>query len=202
MSRPDRVEVLEERLLSDNWGVLKTTRLRQRRLDGSWQESWRETYDRGNGAAILPYDPERRTVLLARQFRYPALVDGHDGLLVEVAAGFLDGAAPGDRIREEAAEELGLRLREARPVFAAYMSPGSVVEKVHFFVARYDASDRLSAGGGNPDEGEDIEVLEMDIDAALDAVASGDICDAKTIMLLQHAALALFPARSEEGEQP
>lgn len=202
MSRPDRPEVLEERLLSDNWGVLKTTRLRQRRRDGRWQETWRETYDRGNGAAILPYDLARRTVLLVRQFRYPALVDGHDGMLVEVAAGFLDAAAPQDRIRAEAGEELGLRLREVRQVFTAHMSPGSVIEKVHFFVAPYEASDRVSEGGGNPDEGEDIEVLEMDIDAALDAVARGDICDAKTIMLLQHAKLALFGARSEQGDRP
>ncbi|MEM1129735.1 MAG: GDP-mannose pyrophosphatase [Pseudomonadota bacterium] len=188
----DRIKVIDSQTLADDWGVLKKNRIAWRRRDGTWQEMLRETYDRGNGAVILPYDPDRRTVLLVRQFRYPAWVNGADDLLIEAAAGLLDNAAPAERIRAEAQEELGLRLRDATEVFQAYMSPGSVTECLHFFVARYDATDRIGAGGGVKAEGEDIEVLEMDIDTALVAIADGRIQDAKTIMLLQHAALHLF----------
>ena len=193
MSVDDRIEVHEERLLSDNWYVLKTTRFSWRRDDGTWQETWRETYDRGNGAVILPYDPDRRTVLLGRQFRYPAYVNGHDGLLIEAAAGLLDDADPAERIRKETEEELGLRLRELTQIWDVFMSPGSVTERLFFFVARYQSSDRLSGGGGLAEEGEEIGVLELTLDAALEMVADGRIRDAKTIMLLQYAALNLMP---------
>jgi nudix-type nucleoside diphosphatase (YffH/AdpP family) len=191
----ERVRVREVTLLSDNWYTLKTTRFDWRRRDGQWQEQHRETYDRGNGAALLPYDLARRTVLLVRQFRYPAFVNGHDDLLVEVAAGLLDDEAPEVRIRGEAEEELGYRLGAVRKVFEAFMSPGSVTEKLHFFVAPYDAGMRIGDGGGLAEEGEDIEVLEVDIDEALAMVADGRIVDAKTILLLYHAQLHLF-ARS------
>jgi nudix-type nucleoside diphosphatase (YffH/AdpP family) len=152
----------------------------------------RETYDRGNGATLLPYDPARRTVLLTRQFRYPAYVNGYDGLLIEAAAGLLDDASPEDRIRAEVEEEVGYRLREVRKIFECFMSPGSVTEKLHFFVAEYDASMRVGDGGGVAEEGEEIEVLEPTIDEALAMVASGAICDAKTVMLLQYAAMHIF----------
>jgi nudix-type nucleoside diphosphatase (YffH/AdpP family) len=152
----------------------------------------RETYDRGNGATLLPYDGDRRTVLLTRQFRYPAYVNGCDDLLIEAAAGLLDGASPEDRIRTEVNEELGLTLRDVRQVFACYMSPGSVTERLHFFVGRYDQSMRTGAGGGNASEGEDIEVLELEITEALDMIASGAIRDGKTVLLLQYAALHLL----------
>lgn len=188
----ERVRVREVTLLSDNWYTLKTTRFDWRRRDGQWQEQHRETYDRGNGAALLPYDLARRTVLLVRQFRYPAFVNGHDDLLVEVAAGLLDDEAPEVRIRGEAEEELGYRLGAVRKVFEAFMSPGSVTEKLHFFVAPYDAGMRIGEGGGLAEEGEDIEVLEVDIDEALAMVADGRIVDAKTILLLYHAQLHLF----------
>ena len=190
----ERVRVREVTLLSDNWYTLKTTRFDWRRNDGRWQEQRRETYDRGNGAALLPYDLARRTVLLVRQFRYPAFVNGHDDLLVEVAAGLLDDEAPEVRIRGEAEEELGYRLGAVRKVFEAFMSPGSVTEKLHFFVAPYDAGMRIGDGGGLAEEGEDIEVLEVDIDEALAMVADGRIVDAKTILLLYHAQLHLFAA--------
>lgn len=193
MSVRDRVRVHEERLLSDNWYVLKTTRLSWRREDGQWQEMWRETYDRGNGAVILPYDPARGTVLLGRQFRYPAFVNGHDGLLIEAAAGLLDAADPAFRIRAEAEEELGLGLSEVTLLWDVFMSPGSVTERLFFFTARYSAADRVSAGGGLVSEGEEIGVLELSLREAMAMIADGRIRDAKTIMLLQHAALVLMP---------
>lgn len=189
MSVKDRIRVRETRLLSDNWYVLRTTTFDWKRRDGTWQTQSREHYDRGNGAVLLPYNVENGTVLLVRQFRYPAFVNGCDDLLIEAAAGLLDDAEPEVRIRAEVEEELGYRLGPVRKVFEAFMSPGSVTEILHFFVAEYDATMRIGAGGGHPDEGEDIEVLELPIDQALAMIADGRIKDAKTIMLLQHLAL-------------
>lgn len=194
-STSERVRVRDVTLLSDNWYTLKTTRFDWQRRDGRWQTQQRETYDRGNGAVLLAYDLTRRTVLLVRQFRYPAFVNGHDGLLIEAAAGLLDDAAPEARIRAEAEEELGYRLGEVRKVFEAFMSPGSVTEKLHFFVAPYDAGMRIGDGGGLAEEGEDIEVLELPFDEALAMAADGRIADAKTILLLYHAQLHLFGTR-------
>ena len=185
-----RVRVIEERLLSDNWYTLKTTAFEYRRSDGSWQLQHRETYDRGNGAALLLFNARRGTVVLTRQFRFPAYVNGcADGMLVEACAGLLDGDDPHTCIRREAEEETGFVVRSPRKVFEAYMSPGSVTEKLHFFVAEYEDHDRVSAGGGHAAEGEDIEVIELPLAEALQHIASGVIQDGKTIMLLQHAAL-------------
>lgn len=192
MTVKDRIRIREERLLSDNWYVLKATTFDWKRNDGTWQTQSRETYDRGNGAVLLPYNLAARTVLLVRQFRYPAYVNGYDGLLIEAAAGLLDDAQPEVRIRAEVEEELGYRLADVRHVFTAFMSPGSVTETLHFFVAEYDAAMRIGEGGGHPDEGEDIEVLEPTIDDALAMIADGRIVDAKTIMLLQHLALHIL----------
>lgn len=192
MSVSDRIRVKDVRLLSDNWYTLKTTTFEWRRSDGTWQTQHRETYDRGNGATLLPYNRTQRTVVLVKQFRYPAYVNGCDDLMIEAAAGLLDNASPEERIRAEAEEETGYRLREVQKVFEAYMSPGSVTEKLHFFIAEYDAEMKLGAGGGREDEGEDIEVLEPTIDEALAMIADGRIMDAKTIMLLQYAALKIF----------
>jgi nudix-type nucleoside diphosphatase (YffH/AdpP family) len=192
VSVADRVRVQDIKLLSDDWSILRRTTFDFRRRDGSWQIVTRETYDRGDGATILLYDPERRTVVLTRQFRYPAFVNGHDDLLIEAPGGLLDDAGPEDRIRAEAEEETGYRARDVVQVFEAYMSPGSVTEKLTFFVGRYGPADRVSAGGGSLAEGEDIEVIEITIDAALAMIGTGAIRDGKTIMLLQHAALHLF----------
>ena len=192
MSIADRIRVKDIRLLSDNHYTLKTTTFEWRRNDGTWQTQHRETYDRGNGAVLLPYNLAPRTVLLVRQFRYPAYVNGHDELLIEAAAGLLDDAAPEERIRAEAEEETGYRLHDVTKVFEAFMSPGAVTEKLHFFVAEYEPSMKIGSGGGNADEGEEIEVLEISIDEALAMIADGRIVDAKTIMLLQHAALRVF----------
>lgn len=187
-----KVRVLDVRTLSDDWYVLKKTRFALLRRSGIWQELTRETYDRGNGATVLLYNHERRTVILTRQFRYPAFVNGHSGMLIEAAAGLLDQASPEERIRAEAEEETGFQIGEVRRIFEAFMSPGSVTEKLYFFVAPYADRARAHQGGGNIDEGEDIEVLELPFDEACKAVESGLIQDGKTIMLLQYAALNLF----------
>jgi nudix-type nucleoside diphosphatase (YffH/AdpP family) len=156
------------------------------------QTQTRETFDRGDAATLLPYNPRQRTVLLVRQFRYPAYANGYDDLMIEAAAGLLDKASPEVRIRAEAEEETGYRLGEIQKIFEAFMSPGAVTEKLHFFVAEYRPDMRIGSGGGIADEGEDIEVLELGIEQALAMIGDGRIVDAKTIMLLQYAALNIF----------
>jgi nudix-type nucleoside diphosphatase (YffH/AdpP family) len=187
---PD-VVVRDVELTSQGWHVLRRTTFDYRRRDGEWTTEARETYDRGNGAAILLYDPDRATVLLTRQFRFPAYVNDHpDGMLIEAAAGLLDEDDPETAIRREASEELGVTVGALQHVFDVYMSPGSVTERVHFYAARYDHTARTGAGGGLADDGEDIEVLELPFADALDMIGDGRIADGKTIMLLQWAALA------------
>ena len=186
---PD-VVVEDVELLAAAWHVLRRTTLRRRGSDGQWVTEQRETYDRGNGATLLPYDAERRTVLLTRQFRYPVYVNDHpDGMLIETAAGLLDADDPATAIRRETAEETGVEIGELEHVWDVYMSPGSVTERIHFFAAAYDGADRSGDRGGLADEGEHIELLELDIDEALAMVRDGRIQDAKTIMLLQWAVL-------------
>jgi nudix-type nucleoside diphosphatase (YffH/AdpP family) len=192
MTISDRIRVKDVRVLSDNHYTLKTTTFEWRRANGEWQTQHRETYDRGNGATLLPYNLRQRSVVLVRQFRYPAYVSGYDDLMIEAVAGLLDNESPEARIRAEAEEESGYRLRDIRKVFEAFTSPGAVTEKLHFFVAEYEPDMRIGSGGGNPDEGEDIEVLELSIDEALAMIADRRIVDAKTIMLLQYAALNIF----------
>jgi nudix-type nucleoside diphosphatase (YffH/AdpP family) len=192
MTISDRIRVKDVRLLSDHYAVLKTTTLDYRRANGEWQTQRRETYDRGNGATLLPYHLAQRTVILVRQFRYPAYINGYDDLLIEAAAGLLDDASPEVRIRAEAEEEIGYRLGKVEKVFEAFMSPGSITEKLHFFIAEYEPSMRIGDGGGLASEGEDIEVLELPIDQTLTMIGDGRIRDAKTIMLLQYAALNIF----------
>lgn len=188
----ERVRIRNVEVLSDDWYLLKKTTFDYRRADGVWQTLNRETYDRGNGATILLYNLQKRTVILIRQFRFPTYRDGHDGFLVETPAGLLDNASPEQRIRDEVAEETGYRVGEVRKVFEVFMSPGSVTEKLHFFVGEYAGDDRAGEGGGNVAEGEDIEVMEVPIQQALMMIAEGEIADGKTIMLLQYAQLHLF----------
>ena len=191
-ARAEHVKLLEVQVLSDNWYVLRKVTCSLRRRDGEWQTMSREAYDRGNGAALLLFDPRRSTVVLTRQFRLPAFLNGcTDGLLIETCAGLLDGDDPETCIRREAEEETGYRVRQPRKVFEAYMSPGSVTEKLHLFVAEYEPGDRIRSGGGLEGEGEDIEVIEMPLAEALVGIANGTIQDGKTIMLLQHVALDL-----------
>ena len=190
LDRNPRVEVIDVDLLATGWHVLRATTFRYRGDDGTWSTQTRETYDRGNGATVLLYDPARRTVLLTRQFRYPAYVNDHpDGMLIETAAGLLDDDDPVTAIRREAEEETRVRVDEVQHVFDVYMSPGSVTERLHFFAAAYDGADRDGDRGGLADEDEEIEILEYDIDVALAKIRDGSIQDAKTIMLLQWAVL-------------
>ncbi|CAI2502662.1 NUDIX domain-containing protein [Serratia liquefaciens] len=185
----DRVRIVETRVLSDDWYVLKKTTFDFLRRDGVWQRQSRETYDRGDGATILLFNRQRQKVVLTRQFRFPVFVNGHDGMLIEAAAGLLDNASPEERIRAEAEEETGYIVQNVQKVFEAYMSPGSVTEKLHFFIGEYQADERVSNGGGVEAEGEDLEVIELPLVDALRAVSQGTIVDAKTIMLLQFVAL-------------
>jgi len=189
----ERVRIREERLLSDHWYVLKATTFDYLRRDGSWQTQQRETYDRGNGAVVLLVDRARAVVRLTKQFRYPVFVNGWQELLLEAPAGLLDESGPEQRIRQEAEEEAGVRIREIRPIFEAYMSPGSVTEKLHFFVADFEASDVVGAGGGLREEGEDIETVELPFEEAMRRVDAGEIVDAKTLLLLRWAREQLFP---------
>lgn len=189
----ERIRIHQVETLSDDWYVLKKTTFDYLRRDGQWQRQTRETYDRGDGATILLYNRERRTVILIRQFRFPTYREGHDGFLIEAAAGLLEQASPEQRIRAEVEEETGYKVGEVHKVFEAFMSPGSVTERLHFFVAEYDPASRISDGGGLAHEGEDIAVLELPIAQAMTMVEDGRICDGKTIMLLQHAQLHLLP---------
>lgn len=185
-----RVRVINTRLLSDNWYRLHTTEFEYLGDNGQWSSQHRETYDRGNGATILLYDAERRTVLLTAQFRYPVYVNGHpDGVLLETAAGLLDDDDPETAIRREAVEETGHSVGEVTHVFDVFMSPGSVTERLHFFAAPYSSETHTGEGGGLAEEGEHITIVELGIDEALDMIDDGRIQDAKTIMLLQWSLL-------------
>ena len=189
----DEVEIMNTVVLSDDWYILKKTTFKYKRLDGRTQTLTRETYDRGNGATILLYNLDKRTVVLTRQFRYPTYTNGNSGgRLIEAAAGLLENVDPADRIRQEVEEETGFRVKNVECLFQVFMSPGSVTERLHFYTAAYAASDRISNGGGKYEEGEDIEVLELAFDDAMSMIDNGQICDGKTIMLLQHAALKIF----------
>ena len=185
----DRVRIKQVDVLSDNWYVLRKTTYDFLGRNGTWSTLSRETYDRGNGATILLYSRLKQTIVLTRQFRFPAFVNEHDGMLIETCAGLLDRDDPPTCIRKETQEETGYRIQEVRKVFEAFMSPGSVTERLYFFVGEYFDEDKRSAGGGLQDEGEEIEVLELPLDEALAMIDTGEICDGKTIMLLQYAKL-------------
>lgn len=182
------VRILEKKLLSDNWYKLWRYTFEMTRADGKTETQHREAYDRGNGATILLYNPEQKTVILTRQFRLPSYVNGNpDGMLIEACAGLLDQDDPEQAIRRETEEETGYKIGEVQKVFEAYMSPGSVTEILYFFVAAYTKDHKVNDGGGVEHEQENIEVLELPFAQALEMVASGEIRDGKTIMLLQYA---------------
>ena len=188
-SKQAEIRIIDSTILSDNWYNLKKYTFELQRQDGEWQRQEREVYDRGNGATILLYNRDKKTVILTRQFRFPVFINGHDGYLIESAAGLLDNMDPESRIKAEAEEETGFRVSHVQKVFEAYMSPGSVTEKLYFYLAEYQPRDRAVLGGGIKAEGEDIEVLEMTLEEALRGVETGLIVDGKTIMLLYHVAL-------------
>lgn len=189
----DFIRIVKSEVLSEGFSVLKTNTFDYRRRNGQWQQLTRETYDAGDSTTMLLYNRAQRTVVLTRQFRFPAFVNGViDGMLLETPAGKLDQDSPEERIKAEVLEETGYEIRQPAPLFEAYSTPGSVTEKLSFFTAEYDPERRQSRGGGVEDEGEDIEVLEMRFDEALSLIEQGRIKDMKTIVLLYHAALYLF----------
>ncbi|WP_157524369.1 GDP-mannose pyrophosphatase NudK [Mucilaginibacter ginkgonis] len=184
------INILSTDILSDNWYTLKRVNFELTKKDGSVIKQSREAYDRGNGAVILLFNKDFGTVVLTKQFRLPTYINGNEsGYLIECCAGLLDHDNPEDCIKRETEEETGFRINNVTKIFQAYMSPGSVTEILHFFIAEYKPHMRVSDGGGVSHEEENIEVLEMQFDAALRMVAAGEICDAKTIMLLQYAQL-------------
>ena len=184
-------QLLNTEVLARHHYLLKSVTCAYVGSDSALHTIRREVYDRGDGAAILLYDPARGMVLLTRQFRVPAFVQGDaTGMLIEACAGMLDADGPEDAIRREAEEETGYRVGALTKVCEAYSSPGAVTELIHYYVAAYDPSMRVGPGGGLADEQEDIEVLELPIDEALGMIGSGGIRDAKTIVLLQHVRLA------------
>ena len=189
----DRVRIDEKTVLSDDHYLLRKVKFSWRRGDGTWQPTAREVYDCGDGCTILLFNRAKRSIVLTRQFRMPAYEQGYRGLLVETAAGLLDGAEPAVRIVSEAEEETGFTPVNLRKVFECYMAPGAVMQNIHLFVGEYDPAQPAGKGGGLADEGEDIEVLDLPFDDALAMLADGHIHDAKTIILLQYAQLHIFP---------
>jgi len=186
--KSNKVRNINRELLSDNWYKLEKISFDYQKSDGNWETQSREAYDRGNGAAILLYNKRKATVILTKQFRMPTYINGNDsGMMIEVCAGLLDGDHPEDCIKKETEEETGYKLDHVEKVFESYMSPGSVTEILHFFIGSYEEKMKVSDGGGAEEETENIEVLELPFDKALAMMASGEIKDAKTIMLLQYA---------------
>ena len=184
------INILKTEILSDNWYILRKITYDYVKKDGSRQTQTREAYDRGNGATILLYNKTLRTVILIRQFRLPTFLNGNpDGMLIEICAGLLEMDNPEDCIRRETEEETGYKINSVRKVFEAYMSPGAVTEIIYFFIAEYSADMKVTEGGGVAHEEENIEVLETGIDQAMKMVETGEIRDAKTIMLLQYIRL-------------
>lgn len=187
---PAKIKNLTKTLLSDNWYTLNKYSFEYQKPNGEWSKQEREAYDRGNGSTILLYNTDKGTVILTRQFRLPTYVNGNsDGMLIETCAGLLDQNNAEDCIKKEAEEETGYKIEKVTKIFQAYMSPGSVTEIVHFFIAEYSENMKVSEGGGLEHEQENIEVLELKFDAAYAMIKSGEIKDGKTIMLLQYAKL-------------
>lgn len=187
MKNPE-VQIKETKLLSDNWYILNRVTFDYKKENGEIEVHTREVYDRGNGAGILLYNSIKKTVILTHQFRLPTFLNGNkDGMMIEVCAGLLDKDNPETAIIRETEEETGYRISKVEKVFETYMSPGAVTEILYLFVGEYDESMKVSEGGGLDAEQENIEVLEFTFDQAYAMIESGEITDAKTIMLLQHA---------------
>lgn len=185
-----KARILKTEILSDNWYILKKLTYEYQKRDGSVQTQTREAYDRGNGATILLYNRETKTVILTRQFRLPTFINGNStGMLIEACAGLLDKDNPEDCIRRETEEETGYKVSDIRKIFEAYMSPGSVTEILYFFIAEYSSSMKVHEGGGVEHEEENIEVIELPFNDALSMIDTGEILDGKTIMLLQYIRL-------------
>jgi GDP-mannose pyrophosphatase NudK len=188
-----KVKIIKTEVLSDNWYTLRKVTFKRELKDGTWQEQSREAYDRGNGATILLYNKAQKTVILTRQFRLPTFVNGNpSGMLIEACAGLLDKENAEDCIRRETEEETGYKISDVRKIFELYMSPGSVTEILYFFIAEYSKDMKVNDGGGAEHEQENIEVLEIPYAEALRMMESGEIKDAKTVVLLQYLQLKLL----------
>lgn len=184
------IKITKTEILSDNWYILNKVTYEYTSEDGTKHIQSREAYDRGNGAVILLYNQEQRTVILTRQLRIPTYINGNrDGMMIEACAGLLDQDNPEDCIRRETEEETGYKIKEVKKIFQAYMSPGSVTEILYFFIAEYSKDMQVNEGGGLKEEDENIEVLEFEIDEAMELMNNGEIKDAKTIILLQYIKL-------------
>jgi nudix-type nucleoside diphosphatase (YffH/AdpP family) len=184
----ENIKILDTKVLSDNWYVLRKITYEYQEENQPIETHIRETYDRGNGAAILLYNKTNQTVILTRQFRLPTyLNENQTGMMIEACAGMLDADNPEDCILRETEEETGYKIKEVHKIFEAYMSPGAVTEILHFFVGEYTKEMKITEGGGLDHEQENIEVLEIPFEKALQMIPSGEIKDAKTIMLLQYA---------------
>jgi len=183
-----KVKIKSVENLSNNWYQLNKVNFDYQLKNGEWQSQSRESYDRGDGAAILLYNPTKKTVILTKQFRMPSyLNENEDGMMIEVCAGLLDADDPLTCIKKEAEEETGYKIHNPTKLFEIYSTPGAVTEKIHYFIAEYNDEMKISNGGGLEDETEEIEVLELDFETALTMILTGEICDAKTIILLQYA---------------
>ncbi|HMC01498.1 MAG TPA: GDP-mannose pyrophosphatase NudK [Flavobacteriaceae bacterium] len=183
-----KIKNIKKELLSDNWYTLNKFTFDFQLQNGTWSTQMRESYDRGNGAAILLYNKEKGTVILTKQFRFPTYINGNkSGYMIEVCAGLLDDDKPEDCIKKEAFEETGYQIENVKKVMEAYSTPGSVTEMVYYFVAEYSEDMKVGEGGGLESENEDIEVLEIAFNEAIEMVNKGEIKDAKSIILLQHA---------------
>lgn len=189
MKETNYLDIVDSKLLSREWGTLTQYRIRYRRRDGTWQDQIREVYDRGHGAACLLFDPDTGCVLLTRQFRLPVWFSGKDPLVIEAPAGLLEGAQPEERMRAELIEETGFQVSRLEHLYDLHMSPGSVTEYLAFFTGTYHLNNKVSEGGGKESEGEDIEVMHVPLTEALAKIRSGEIADAKTVILLQDLAL-------------
>jgi len=192
----DRIRVKNREELSNQWALLEDVTFDYLRSDGSWQTQRREIYNRGHGAAILLYNLRNETIVLTRQFRFPAYVEDGQGFLLEVPAGVIEKDNPEATIRNETAEETGFLIGKPTFLFKAFATPGSVTEQLFYFTAAYDSNQRTGTGGGLKEEGEDIEVLEVNFETAIDWIRTGKIVDAKTIILIQHAQLHIFENRN------
>lgn len=184
----DKIKITEEKLLSDNWYILKKITFNYLSSKGKWHTASRESYDKGNGVSVLLYNKEKQTVILTRQFRMPTFLNGNsDGMMIETCAGVLDVQDPDECIKREILEETGFKITKVERVLDVYMSPGAVTEKLFLYVAEYQSSDKVNAGGGLEHENEDIEVMEMPFEKAWEMMKSGEIKDGKTLMLFLYA---------------
>ncbi len=186
----ERIKNINERILHDQWATLKSVSFDYKNADDRWTSVKREVFDRGDGASVLLYNNNKKTVILVRQFRLPAFLNGDSGFLLETCAGMIEGQTPEKTVMREVLEETGYEIEILEKVADVFMSPGASTERIHLYIAPYDESQKVGAGGGLETEDEDIEVVEYAFAKALEDLSKGMIRDAKTVILLQHLALS------------